>query len=185
MVNTECDSSPWEGGVGDGREVLNLSVQTICAGLVLTPIWRGRHKLNYTACNGHVEKDEHSLTSMQLDVIPHCKYCMTIKAKYRDLGSTALSDEKCFDAETDPIALVYAAIIIPLIFAGLATLTFVCCKRNKEHIFPKVPQPRDLLSDISDNNNKSTVYNLYIPAEEEENCKITLVMDPQINKPGC
>ena len=29
--------------------------------------------------------------------------------------------------------------------------------RNKERIFPKVPQPRDLISDIYDNNNKVNV----------------------------
>lgn len=89
------------------------------------------------------------------------------------------------DADTDPNASIYAAIIIPLMFAGLAALTFVCCRkyvksaplylaptvvpsfasdiylslyRNKENIFPKVPQPRDLLSDVSDNNNKVTVF---------------------------
>lgn len=37
------------------------------------------------------------------------------------------------DADTDPNALVYAAaIIIPLMFAGLAALTFMCCRKYVE-----------------------------------------------------
>lgn len=106
--------------------------------------------------------------------------------------------DRCFllpDADAEPNAVVFAAIIIPLVFASLAILTFVCCRkyvhsspsfflkiiclfpigcgvlfilfysnfvelslfRNKDHIFPKVPQPRDFLSDIYDNNNKVTL----------------------------
>lgn len=91
------------------------------------------------------------------------------------------------DADTDPYAFVYAAIIIPLMCAGLAALTFVCYRkyvtsfcidfschlvciwyltlalyRNKDNILPKIPKPRDLLSDISDNNNKVTVFFLFL-----------------------
>uniref|UniRef100_A0A8D0A522 Interleukin-13 receptor subunit alpha-1-like n=1 Tax=Sander lucioperca TaxID=283035 RepID=A0A8D0A522_SANLU len=87
-------------------------------------------------------------------------------------------------AETGPDAWLFAAIIVPVMFAGLAVLLCVCFRKNKEHIFPKVPEPRDLISDIFDNNNKSTVCNLYMPAEEEDNCKITLVEESQINKLG-
>ncbi|XP_071334129.1 interleukin-13 receptor subunit alpha-1 [Trachinotus anak] len=137
--------------------------------------------INYTECNKESVKSIPGATSTHLNVIPHCQYRMVMKAKSNN-GETPWSDEKYFDAEVDPNAMVYAAIIIPLMFAGLAVLMIVCCRKNKEHIFPKVPQPRDLLSDISDNNNKSTVCDLYIPAEEEENCKIILVKDPQISK---
>ncbi|KAF1380417.1 hypothetical protein PFLUV_G00163520 [Perca fluviatilis] len=134
--------------------------------------------INYTECNEsktkEVEKNETSLA-----LVPHCPYSIKIKATCSG-GWTPWSDVKYFDVGTSP--WVYAGIVVPLVFAGLAVLVFVCFRKNKERIFPKVPQPRDLISDIYDNNNKSTVCNLYIPAKEEDNCKITLVEEPQINK---
>ncbi|XP_022608026.1 uncharacterized protein LOC111226971 [Seriola dumerili] len=136
--------------------------------------------INYTECVNTTTKTIERKTSAHLNLVAHCQYRIRIRA-VRGRSSTPWSDEKYFDADTDPKAMVYLAIIIPLMFAALAILIFVCCRKNKEHIFPKVPQPRDFLSDISDNNNKSTVCDLYIPAKEEENCNITLVMDPQIN----
>ncbi|XP_034413096.1 interleukin-13 receptor subunit alpha-1 isoform X5 [Cyclopterus lumpus] len=84
--------------------------------------------------------------------------------------------------DSDPSAWLYAAIIIPVMFAGLAALVLVCCRKNKEYMFPKVPEPRDLLSNISDNNNKSADHTLCVPAEEDDNCRISLVVDPLINK---
>ncbi|XP_045921697.1 uncharacterized protein LOC123981097 [Micropterus dolomieu] len=140
--------------------------------------------INYTECDQIKVKTVDGDLSIQVKLVSHCRYRMAIKAQTTGAiqAETPWSDEKYFDADTDPNALVYAAaIIIPLMFAGLAVLTFMCCRKNKEKIFPKVPEPRDLISDISDNNNKSNVCNLYIPAVEEDNCKITLVIDPHSN----
>ncbi|XP_044197055.1 uncharacterized protein LOC122973535 isoform X2 [Thunnus albacares] len=136
--------------------------------------------INYTECDENKSVTIKGQTSHQLPRVAHCQYHMAIKAVYEKYG-TEWSDKKYFGA--DPDAVVYVVfILIPLMFAGLAVLAFVCCRRNKESIFPKVPEPRDLLSDISDNNNKITVRNLYVPAKEEEDCKITLVIDPQLSK---
>ncbi|XP_073331448.1 interleukin-13 receptor subunit alpha-2-like [Pagrus major] len=134
--------------------------------------------IKHTACSKTTFFDRID-TSTELNVVPHCEQCLAIKVERKVTGGESeWSDEQCFDSE--PNALVYAAIIIPLMFAVLAVLTFACCKKNKDIIFPKVPEPRDFLSDISDNNNKITVRNLCIPAEED--CKITLVIDPLNNK---
>ncbi|XP_032400103.1 uncharacterized protein LOC116707443 [Etheostoma spectabile] len=134
--------------------------------------------VNYTECvQTKNESFGHRETSTVLNLVPHCQYSFAIKATSTG-GGTPWSDVKNFAAETDPNAWLYAAAIVPLMFAGLAVLGFVCFRKHKEHIFPKVPEPRDLVSDIFDNNNKSTVCNLYIPAEEEDNCKITLVEEP-------
>ncbi|XP_040886751.1 uncharacterized protein LOC121176758 [Toxotes jaculatrix] len=136
-----------------------------------------KYIINYTECTTVKTQEILGRTSTELDVLPECPYRMAIKAENSRLHiSTPWSDEKHFDADKDPNALVYAAVVIPLMFAGLAALIFLCYRKNKEQIFPKVPQPRDFLSDICDNNNKSTVCNLYVPRKEEENCKITLVM---------
>ncbi|KAK2862693.1 hypothetical protein Q5P01_002226 [Channa striata] len=143
--------------------------------------------INYTEC-GTAKQEKVQGTSFELNVVHHCAYRITVvpvcKPGYCKQKKMPWSEEKYFGADTDPNALVYTAIIVPLMFAGLAALAFVCCRKNKEKVFPKVPQPRDLLSEISDNNNKITVRNLYIPAKEEENCKISLVTDPQISKPN-
>ncbi|XP_030286924.1 uncharacterized protein LOC115589910 [Sparus aurata] len=141
-------------------------------------VWK--FTIKQTACNKSMLHDVFEGTSTELNVIRRCENCMAIKAVRKVTGGESeWSDVKCFGSE--PNALVYAAIIIPMMFAVLAALTLMCCKKNKDIIFPRVPEPRDFLSDISDNNNKITVRNLYIPAEEED-CKITLVIDPLNNK---
>ncbi|XP_058482191.1 interleukin-13 receptor subunit alpha-1 [Solea solea] len=145
-----------------------------------------RYLINYTECNKPLYKEikEVETTSYnQLEVVPHCQYRMTIQYEYESKYNrikTPPSEEKYFDAETNPHALIYATAVIPLMFAVLAVLMLVFCRRNKDRIFPKVPQPRNLLSDIADNNNKS---NLHISAEDIENCKIMLVLDSEVNKP--
>ncbi|KAK9524510.1 hypothetical protein VZT92_016900 [Zoarces viviparus] len=141
------------------------------------------YRINYTECGKEKIKQILKGNSYDLELNPDCQYRMTIKA-ITGRGETPWSDEKYFDADTDPNTWLYAAILIPLMLAGLAALMFVCCRKNKEYIFPKVPEPRDLLSDITNNNNnnESTGHKLYVPPEEEDNCKITLVVDALINR---
>lgn len=83
-----------------------------------------------------------------------------------------------FCAEADPPLYMYAAIFFPLMFTGLATILLICFRRcvedfphlllpfmlvscveilfcrKRDVIFPKIPEPRDLLSSIPDNNFK-------------------------------
>ncbi|XP_074478892.1 interleukin-13 receptor subunit alpha-1-like isoform X1 [Sebastes fasciatus] len=112
--------------------------------------------IRYTECNDtkykHYEKGE---TSAVWDVVSNCPYRMDIRTKplYVEGRESPRSEEKYFEADTN--LWLYATIIIPLMFAGLAALIFVCFRKNKDIIFPKVPEPRDFLSDISDNNNKN------------------------------
>nr|XP_019962708.1 PREDICTED: interleukin-13 receptor subunit alpha-1-like isoform X1 [Paralichthys olivaceus] len=136
-------------------------------------------QINYTECQK--KKDlliqDIKQTSYELNRLPDCQYRMAMKACYSKFN-TEWSEEKYFDAETDAYGWVYAVVLTPLVLAGLTVLTFVCCRKIRIHIFPQVPQPRDHLTDIFDNNNKSTVGNMYIPAEEDDFCKITLLTDP-------
>lgn len=141
--------------------------------------------LNYTECTETKTLDaKDGKTSIEFEAVPHCAYCMMIKAKLADgdESETPWSQKECFDADADPYALLYVAVTIALVLGGLTALFFVCCRNNKEKIFPKVPQPVDLISDISENNNKNTLLGLYVLTAEEETCKITLVEDPFINK---
>ncbi|KAL7375456.1 hypothetical protein ABVT39_017851 [Epinephelus coioides] len=145
-------------------------------------------ELNYTKCNeAQIREIKEGETSFELHADPKCPYSMAIRAVSKTSSDNRKmipwSEVKHFDADTVPNGWLYAAIIIPVMFGVLAVLMFVCFKKNKENIFPKVPEPRDLLTDISDNNNKYNVRNLYIQAEEEETCKITLLVDPLNRKP--
>ncbi|XP_069015257.1 interleukin-13 receptor subunit alpha-1-like isoform X2 [Embiotoca jacksoni] len=141
-------------------------------------------RINYTECNENKSEVVEGVTFYQLLLAPHCAYNITVRAE-SEKGHTLWSENQYFDADADSNTFVYAAVFIPLVIAGLAVLMFVCWRKNKNNIFPEVPQPVNLIDEISDNNNKSTLFNLYVQSEEEETCKITLVTDPQISEPGC
>lgn len=140
--------------------------------------------INYTECgqlkSPIIQKEK---TSYQLQRVPQCNYSMAIKAKYGEKGETPWTDQQYFEADSGFSPLVFLAITIPLVVATLTVLTVMCYQKNKDTIFPKVPQPRDLLSDICDNNNKTALCNFHAMAVEEDNCKIALVVEPQISKP--
>nr|XP_046237267.1 interleukin-13 receptor subunit alpha-1 isoform X2 [Scatophagus argus] len=140
-------------------------------------LWKFR--INYTECNDMKFKDIYEQTSTDLPVVPHCPYRIAIKAQTRKLETPW--SEKYFDAEPNDYYYLMVAIAVPLMFAVLTTMMFILWRRNQDYIFPKIPEPRNFLIDIPDNNNKSTVGKLYVPAEEEDNCKITLVKDPTNN----
>lgn len=140
-------------------------------------------EINYTQCN----KEETTIvprdsTSYVLQRVSHCQYCIGLRAK-SDSGNSLPSDKKCFDADKDLYWLVCAVVIFLIV--TLAGVTFVCWHRNKDTIWPKIPGPPDFLSDIAKNNNESIFHKLYIPAEEEENCIVTLATDTQTKKPDC
>ncbi|XP_061814982.2 uncharacterized protein [Nerophis lumbriciformis] len=134
--------------------------------------------INYTECDEEKVKKVLGNTSVLMNRVAHCRYRISLKGLSMR-GETGWSHAKYFDAAKHANAMLYAVIIIPLLLAGLTFLTSLCCRRNKGHIFTKVPRPRDLLSDVGSNNTKSAVCNLCFPEKEEENCKISLVMDLQ------
>uniref|UniRef100_A0A3Q2ZQ97 Uncharacterized LOC108239408 n=2 Tax=Kryptolebias marmoratus TaxID=37003 RepID=A0A3Q2ZQ97_KRYMA len=142
--------------------------------------------IHYTECAENKEIHCDDTTSCQLKRVPDCKYCIWIEARSKiGKGKTPLSDEKCFDpADGGFNPWLLAAIFIPLVVAFLAVV--ICCFWiYKDRILPKVPGPRDLLSDDLGNNNVNSLYKLYVPAEEKENCCVTLIADTQTNKPHC
>ncbi|MED6260687.1 hypothetical protein ATANTOWER_026279 [Ataeniobius toweri] len=134
--------------------------------------------IKYTACDSKKEINISEVTLYMLERVSRCRYCISIEAKSKH-GNSPPSDQKCFDADRDLSSLVYA--VVPGLMVIVALVILVCCRRNKDIIFPKVPEPRDFLTDIT--NNKSSFCKLYNPAEEEKNCKLTLLTDTQASKP--
>ncbi|XP_028285404.1 uncharacterized protein LOC114451069 [Parambassis ranga] len=135
--------------------------------------------INSTVCNKNQTLKVNEKTSHKLLWDPHCPHRISVKATCES-GETPWSEEIYLEAE-DPNVLVYAAVLIPLVVACLAAVTFALFWKFKKVIFPKVPQPKNLIDDIYDNNNKSIVGKTYV-AEEEESCKITLVADPEFSR---
>ncbi|XP_047464769.1 uncharacterized protein LOC125022285 [Mugil cephalus] len=135
--------------------------------------------INYTVCDKNKTIEIHGKRSYDLEVTPHCPHRIALKA-WLDNGETPWTEEKYFEADRDPNAFVYPiALAIPLVFSILAVGIFVCWRKNKDRIFPKVPAPVDFLTSISDNNNKKT---LYVPTEDVESCNISLVMESNTGK---
>ncbi|XP_051924105.1 uncharacterized protein LOC127602196 isoform X2 [Hippocampus zosterae] len=132
--------------------------------------------INYTECGKEKIQMVEGETWKLMSRVSHCPYRMTLKAQ-SDRGDSEWSEVKYFDKESN--ASLYAAIIIPLLCAILVTLTCVCCRRNQERIFNKVPEPRDLLSDIRNNTKNERIFNPYFPEKEEEVCQISVVKDQQ------
>ncbi|XP_011604838.2 uncharacterized protein [Takifugu rubripes] len=131
--------------------------------------------INYTTCGDPKSKSvSASQHSEVLNRVPHCPYRLAIQAISLK-GKSLWSEYKYFEA--DPPLLTYAAIFFSLVFTGLATTLLICFRRKREAIFPKIPEPRDLLSSIPDNNFKCTLDSLYGNSKEEL-CIISLVTEP-------
>ncbi|XP_077597847.1 interleukin-13 receptor subunit alpha-1 [Stigmatopora nigra] len=138
-----------------------------------------RFIINYTECDSTKRQIVQGATWMLMTRVPRCPYRLTLKAQ-SDRGETDWSHVKYFGAEEDPNALLYAAIVVSMLCAGLVLLLGFYWTRNKERFFKKVPQPRDLLSDIPNGKNKGGFYNLNFPIKEEKECQISVVKDQQL-----
>ncbi|XP_022048698.2 uncharacterized protein LOC110950435 [Acanthochromis polyacanthus] len=147
------------------------------------------YKIRYTDCNKTEKQNINKLKkkrSYSLVRDSRCQYRIAIKAEVEiecGNGATPWSADEYFDIDRDLDALVSVAFIIPCVLAVLVALMFVCCRSNKEKFCPRIITPVDLITDI-DNNNKSNLYNLPAPAEEEQTCEIT-VLDPEAIRLDC
>ncbi|TNM93502.1 hypothetical protein fugu_001678 [Takifugu bimaculatus] len=133
--------------------------------------------INYTVCGDPKSISVSGSEHIEVPRVPHCPYRLAIQAISLK-GKSLWSEYKYFEA--DPPLLTYAAIFFSLVFTGLATTLLICFRRKREAIFPKIPEPRDLLSSIPDNNFKCTLDSLYSNSKEEL-CIISLVTEPIYN----
>ncbi|XP_077445054.1 interleukin-13 receptor subunit alpha-1 isoform X2 [Stigmatopora argus] len=138
-----------------------------------------RFIINYTECDSTKGHMVQGTTWKFMTRVPRCPYRLTLKAQ-SDRGETDWSHVIYFGADEDPNALLYAAIVVSVLCAGLVLLLGFYWRRNKERFFKKVPEPRDLLSDICNDKNKSGFHNLNFPKKEEGECQISVVMEQQL-----
>uniref|UniRef100_A0A8C6UG04 Uncharacterized protein n=1 Tax=Neogobius melanostomus TaxID=47308 RepID=A0A8C6UG04_9GOBI len=136
------------------------------------------YKINYTACN-NTSYPETQERSFKLQRDSECPYRISMRGMTRFSGGTEWTPEKHYDKASGPNPLLFAVVLIPLVLALLVVLTLLGCLKNKDRIFPKVPQPNsELFKDLMTNNNKINLPNFYFPKAEEE-CPVTLVVDPK------
>lgn len=108
----------------------------------------------------------------------NCSYDISMRGVWES-GSTEWTAKEHFDVVSNSKVAMLALVLIPMFLAVLVVLTLFWWMRNKDRIWPKVPQPNsELFEDLMNNNNKA---NFYLPKAEEE-CEVTLVIDPK--QPG-
>lgn len=136
--------------------------------------------INYTACDNTWVRREKPEPPFELKREANCSYRFSMRALVdvggEEKGGTEWTTEKRFGAVSDPNLAVLAAVLVPLVLAVLVVLTLFWCWRNKDRIWPKVPQPNpNILQDLLNNNNKTSFHS---PRVDEE-CVVTLVIDPK------
>ncbi|XP_072315390.1 uncharacterized protein [Eucyclogobius newberryi] len=147
------------------------------------PNYRWKYYINYTACS--YTKDLEIVTGLSavLPRSPECSYDISMRAVVEYNGGTEWTRNKHYDAISGRDYILFAVILIPLLMAVLVILSLVWCMKNRENIFPKVPQPNpELFNDILNNNNKISISNFYMTKVEEE-CHLTVMVDYKLIKP--
>ncbi|KAK7910135.1 hypothetical protein WMY93_014819 [Mugilogobius chulae] len=140
-----------------------------------------KYIIKYIVCNETLKKEVPSGLSAELDRMPDCSYQISVRAVTVN-GVTEWTTFRRFDAVPSSNFMPLAVVLIPLSMALLVILFLMWCMKNKRKMFPKVPQPNpELFKDILNNNNKVYIPDFYSPSMEEE-CHVTLVVDPKLVK---
>ncbi|XP_038831946.1 interleukin-5 receptor subunit alpha-like [Salvelinus namaycush] len=166
------------------EEGSNLNISWISPEIRHPHCWK--YIINYTRCKTPESKSLEEKTWIMVNYDPHCQYRVRIKPIFLHgcgIGEGDWTEEEIYgkDGNRD-WHLHVAAIFISVMAVIVSILVCFCIRKYKDKILPKVPKPTNLISDMFNNNNEMSVNeNLYIPAQEEVDCKITLVQDQQRN----
>ncbi|KAJ8008344.1 hypothetical protein DPEC_G00103860 [Dallia pectoralis] len=129
-----------------------------------------KYILNYTNCE---ESHTNVITTNSCDV-PYdstCQYRFQIQAVYGcSTGKSDWSEVETF-GEVEWLTIVIA-ILIPVLVFFISILCICCFIKHRERIFPKIPQPS-----IS-KEQKNVIGNLYVPVENDVECKFSLEKSP-------
>lgn len=135
-----------------------------------------KYIINYTSCDRPLVSRELSKPPFEFNREAACSYRITMRGVVLYIGGTEWTKEKYFGAASEPNLLLLAVVLIPMVLTVLVVLTLLWIRKNKDRLWPKVPQPNfKLFEDLMNNNNKT---NLHLPKAEEE-CEVTLVVDPK------
>lgn len=140
-----------------------------------------KYNISYTFCDTTLSNETSELQT-ELTRVAWCPYRISMKGVAVYAGHTDWTPDKYYDAVSVMNPMVFAVILIPTVLAVIVILTLLWWKKNKDKVFPQVPQPNpELFTDLMDNNNKINATNFHFPKEEEE-CTVTLVDDSKQQK---
>ncbi|XP_045557353.1 interleukin-5 receptor subunit alpha isoform X1 [Salmo salar] len=168
------------------EEGSNLNISWISPDIRDPRCWE--YIINYTRCNTPESKSLKGETWIMVNYDPHCQYRVRIKPiflKWCGMGEGDWTREEIYgkDGNRD-WHLHVAAIFISVMAVIVSIVVCFCIRKHKDKILPQVPKPTNLISDMFNNNNDMSINeHLYIPAQEEVDCKITLVQDPLPQQP--
>nr|ACO13812.1 Interleukin-13 receptor alpha-1 chain precursor [Esox lucius] len=147
------------------------------------------YMLNYSRCQESLSKTTKS-NSETIPYDPRCKYRVRIKAVYTSYCGKGESDWSGVEiyGEEDWLITVISIVIPASLF--LFVILFLCCfMKHKEKLFPKIPQPSMIYKDTLNSNKeeKTFIGDLYVPVEEDVECKFSLENEPQLPmmQPDC
>uniref|UniRef100_A0A4W5KKF9 Type I cytokine receptor cytokine-binding domain-containing protein n=1 Tax=Hucho hucho TaxID=62062 RepID=A0A4W5KKF9_9TELE len=137
---------------------------------------------NYSKCQLHVDSKEiqwkHVPVTVSYD--ERCQYSVKLKAVYSKWcgeGGSDWSEEEIYGVDDWSMTVFY--VIIPAVLF-LFLILFICCfMKHREKLFPTIPHPSLIFKEMLNSNKdlKSSIGNLYVPVEEEVECKISLEKD--------
>nr|XP_046175188.1 cytokine receptor common subunit gamma-like [Oncorhynchus gorbuscha] len=186
MVNPKDHVQPIPLELKITEEGSNLNISWISPDIRHPRCWK--YIINYTRCKMPESKSLEDKTWIMVNYDPYCQYRVRIKPIFSQLcgmGEGDWTEEKIYgkDGNRD-WHLHVAAVFISVMAVIVSILVCFCIRKHKDKILPKVPKPTNLISDMFNNNNEMSINeNLYIPAQEEVDCKITLVRYPLPQQP--
>ncbi|XP_036453320.1 interleukin-13 receptor subunit alpha-1 [Colossoma macropomum] len=139
-----------------------------------------KYQFNFKKCN----EDEKSITGNQqwefsLEYNEACHYTVRVQAIYQYCGEggSDWSAPVHYGENRDPVGpLKMTSIVTPIIVACCLIVALVLCRRHKDYLFPKIPEPSLLVKDMLNNSKDKglNVGKLYIPYEDVVEKKISL-----------
>ncbi|XP_038851947.1 interleukin-13 receptor subunit alpha-1-like isoform X2 [Salvelinus namaycush] len=134
----------------------------------------------YSKCQLLVDSKEIQLNSVTVSYDQTCQYRVKLKAVYAKWcgeGGSDWSEEEIYGVD-DWSTTVFDVVIPAVVFLFLILL-ISCFMKHREKLFPAIPHPSLIFKDMLNGNKelKSSIGNLYVPVEEEVECKISLEKD--------
>ncbi|KAL6490509.1 hypothetical protein MHYP_G00008540 [Metynnis hypsauchen] len=136
------------------------------------------YSFGFKKCNEE-EKFEKQQWEFSLEYNEACHYTVRVQASYQycGKGGSDWSEPVHYGENRDPVGLLKMTLVIsPIIVACCLVVALVLCRRHKDYLFPKIPEPSLLVKDMLNNSKDKglNVVNLYIPYEDVVEKKISL-----------
>ncbi|XP_056317127.1 interleukin-13 receptor subunit alpha-1 isoform X1 [Danio aesculapii] len=152
---------------------------------------KGCYKYNYTysECGKESRNFTELINKSTHQYDPYCKYRARVQIHFSNdcgRGFSELSDEVYYGENSNPnTPALLALIIIPLMVSCCLIVSLVLLRRNKDILFPKVPDPSLFFKEMLNSNVNVPVElpansldnKLYVPAEEILEYRISLEQD--------